>query len=119
MNGTYWIFSLKQTYFGEIMPVLVTADIPSVSPELYEKTHSHIMDGGRPDGMISHCCVEKGGHISVVDIWESREHFEAFASDKIAGAMQRYGIEGGPENLVFTELLNADAFDFVGNVLSE
>ena len=77
------------------------------------------MSGGRPDGMISHGCVEKNGGISVVDIWESRAKFEAFVEGKIAAVSETYNIEGGPENLMITELINADAFDYRGTVLSD
>ena len=100
------------------MPVLVTADISGVTPDLYVRTHTEIMSGGRPDGLISHCCIDKNNHISVVDLWESRELFEAFAKEKIPAAMQKLGLDGGPENLSITEVVNADAFDYRGTVLS-
>jgi len=100
------------------MPILVTADFPKISPELYRQTHAQVMSHGRPDGMISHGCYAKGTGICVVDLWESHDTFEAFIANQIAPAMQKLGIEGGPENLVATELINADAFAFTGSVLS-
>jgi hypothetical protein len=101
------------------MPIVVATDFPSVSPELYVKIHTYVMGGGRPNGMISHCCVNKNDGISVVDIWESRKKFETFAEEKLAAALKNYGIEGGPENLRITELINADAFEYRGAVLSD
>jgi hypothetical protein len=100
------------------MPLVITADFPSVTPSLYEATHRGAMSDGRPDGMIAHCCFEKNGGISVVDMWESKAHFDAFVQNKVAPVLQQHNVEGGPENLVMTELLNADAFAYTGNVLS-
>ena len=100
------------------MAIVVKADFPSISPEAYQKTHADLLSDGRPDGMIAHCCSAKDGGISIIDIWESQEHFQAFAATKIAAVMQKHSIEGGPENLVIDELINADAFDFQGTVRS-
>ncbi len=99
------------------MPLVITADFPSVTPSLYVETHRGAMSEGRPDGMIAHCCSEKNGGISVVDIWESKEHFEAFVQGKVAPVLQQHNVEGGPENLTMTELINADAFEYKGTVL--
>ncbi len=100
------------------MPIIVTADFSSISPELYAKTHYEVMSGGRPDGMIAHACHANETGITVVDIWESKDAFEAFAATRIAPALEKLGIDSGAENVVITDLLNADAFDFTGPVLS-
>ena len=99
------------------MPVLVTADFPFIHAELYKKTHRLMMNNGRPEGFIAHACLKKGKGISVADIWESREHFENFARGKIGFTMEKLGLAGGPENVVITELINADAFEYSGGVL--
>ena len=33
---------------------------------------------GNPSGRIFHTCFGTSGHLSVVDVWESAEQFEAF-----------------------------------------
>lgn len=101
------------------MPVIATADFPSISPELYTQIHPQVMATGRPEGMIAHGCYPKGTGITVVDLWDSQAMFEAFISNRVAPTLEKLGIEGGPENLVVTDLLNADAFDFTGRVLSQ
>ena len=101
------------------MPIVVTMEFPTVSPELYVRTHTDLMRDGRPDGMIAHCCAEKDGGISIVDIWESREQFEAFVDTRVKDVIERYQVKGGSENLTITELVNADAFQYRGSVLSD
>ena len=77
------------------------------------------MSAGNPAGMIAHCCREKDGGIAVIDIWESKEHFEAFIQGKVMPTEQSMGINsGGPQNLTMTEVLNADSFAYTGEVLS-
>lgn len=100
------------------MPFVVSADFPDVTPELYVRTHTEVMSDGRPQGMIAHCCAAKDGGISVVDIWESVELFEAFVGGKVAPVLQQHGVEAGPQNLSITELINADAFEYDGTVRS-
>lgn len=99
------------------MAVLVTADFPGVSTEMYEETHRGVMANGRPAGMIAHACMEGGEGISVVDIWETRAHFETFIEQTVAPVAERLEVEGHPENLIITELINADAFAFTGPIL--
>ena len=101
------------------MPILITADFPTIDAENYKTTHAAVMGDGKPDGFIAHACLASGDGISVVDIWESQAHFDAFAQSKIGPTMADLGIEGGPENVTVTELLNADAYDFAGTILSD
>ena len=101
------------------MAVLVTADFPGITPEMYEQTHNAVMAKGPPPGLISHACMEGGEGISVSDIWESRTHYETFIEDTVSMVAEQLDIEGAPENLVFTDLVNADAFDFTGPVLGD
>jgi hypothetical protein len=99
------------------MPIIVTADFPTVSSDIYAQTHTEVMAAGHPEGMIAHCCYPKGSGISVVDIWRSREDYEAFVANRVGPALERLGIAGGPQNISITDLINADAFDFTGPVL--
>ena len=100
------------------MPIVITTDFPNIDTDLYKKTHRLVMGNERPVGLIAHCCQTKGSGISVIDIWESKEAFDAFTEERIIPALQKLEIKGGPENLTITDLLNADAFDYRGSVLS-
>ena len=40
-----------------------------------------------PDGLIAHAAYEADGHLVVSDVWESRQHFDRFAEQRLQGAM--------------------------------
>jgi hypothetical protein len=53
-------------------------------------------DGNPPDGIIFHASGPVDGGWGVLDFWESREHFERFAAERIAPAMAAIGATGPP-----------------------
>jgi hypothetical protein len=50
-----------------------------------------------PDGCIFHSSGPIDGGYGVIDFWESREHFDRFAQEKIGPIMGQLGIEGRPD----------------------
>jgi hypothetical protein len=50
--------------------------------ERYDSTTLEIdaAGAGAPDGRISHTALETNGEISVFDVWESQEAFDAFGA---------------------------------------
>jgi hypothetical protein len=36
-----------------------------------------------PDGLLAHGSAEIGGQLRVTDVWESREHFDAFVQKRL------------------------------------
>ena len=40
-----------------------------------------------------HAAGESGSGIRIIDIWESKQHFERFQSERLGPAMQKVGIE--------------------------
>jgi hypothetical protein len=53
-------------------------------------------DGTPPDGCIFHVSGPVEGGWQVIDVWESREHFDRFAADRIAPALAAIGMPDGP-----------------------
>ena len=100
------------------MPVALITNIPNMNAGLYKKLHNIVMGNGRPNGMISHCCHVKGTGVSIIDIWESKWDIDAFFKDHLVPAMERLEIDGEPEVLMITNLINANAFDYKGPFLS-
>jgi hypothetical protein len=43
--------------------------------------------GDWPDGLIAHAVYEVDGHLVCSDVWESREHFDRFADQRLRAAM--------------------------------
>ena len=62
----------------------------------YDAIHSHMkIDENPPDGMIFHSAGPIEGGWGVIDFWESREHFDRFAAERIGPAMAAIGATGG------------------------
>lgn len=89
-----------------------------MTPDNYRKMHAVVMGDGRPPGMIAHCSRVKDTGVSIIDIWETRQDFEAFLEDKLVPASKEIGVENEPEVLLISDLINADAFDYTGPLLS-
>jgi hypothetical protein len=54
-------------------------------------------DGNPPEGILFHASGPVEGGWGVLDFWESREHFDRFAAERIGPAMAAIGATGQPE----------------------
>jgi hypothetical protein len=54
---------------------------------------------GRPKGLLFHSCFGESGGLSVYDVWESQEDFEAFGT-KLGPILSELGFEGGKPDIV-------------------
>jgi hypothetical protein len=69
-----------------------------VTPEQYEEARSRVNWEGDPaDGGVLHVAGFDGDSLRVTDVWESPEHFQRFAEERLMPAVQEMGIEGEPE----------------------
>ena len=50
-----------------------------------------------PDGMIVHTHFEKDGHVEVLDVWETAEHYRQFAESRLMPAMGKVAAARGFE----------------------
>ena len=42
-----------------------------------------------PDGLIAHAAYEVDGHLVASDVWESRQHFDRFAEQRLQAAISQ------------------------------
>jgi len=54
-------------------------------------------DGNPPAGLLFHASGPIDGGWGVIDFWESREHFDRFAAERIGPAMAVIGAAGAPD----------------------
>jgi hypothetical protein len=60
--------------------------------EQYEAVHTHMdIDADPPAGLIFHSAGPIEGGWGVIDFWESREAFDAFAGGRLMPAIQELG----------------------------
>ena len=69
------------------------------------KVYAQIMDGlgaELPDGLLAHIAIERSdGHLSYLDVWESKADCEAFTDDRlhpvVGAALAQAGIQVAAE----------------------
>ncbi len=65
--------------------------------ENYDAAHRVMeVDSDPPAGMIVHSAGPIDGGWGVIDFWESREAFDAFASERLVPRLQGLGDQGFP-----------------------
>ena len=79
------------------MAVLLTQDLP-VPIDMVNAVSKEIgVAADPPEGLIVHVSVPRGDTTHIVDVWETREHYERFAESRlgpaVAKVMQANGIE--------------------------
>jgi len=62
-------------------------------------------EGAGAPGSLFHWVTATADGIRVTDVWETREHFESFAQEKIGPFTQEVGFAGPPE-MTFFEVHN-------------
>ena len=74
------------------MAVCLIFNVPGATQEQYDA----VMDGlGEPrlgDGQTYHVAGPIGGDWCVIDVWESRAHFDRFAQERLGEQLQRAGL---------------------------
>jgi hypothetical protein len=63
-------------------------------------------EGNPPPGGLMHVMAVGENGISIADVWESAEQFQAFAQDRLMPGVKQLGIAGEPR----VEVLPAHAF---------
>ena len=72
------------------------SDVP-ISREQYDKLEEEL-GSHKPEGLIVHAAGESGSGIRIIDVWESKQQFELFQSERLGPAMRKVGIEAPPGN---------------------
>ncbi|MDQ2982944.1 MAG: hypothetical protein M3R70_03325 [Actinomycetota bacterium] len=63
-----------------------------INREQYDKLDKEV-GTEKPEGLIVHAAGESGSGIRIIDVWESKEHFQRFQSERLEPAMRRAGID--------------------------
>ena len=96
------------------MTVLLTMDLPVKRADLEAVSTAMGVRENPPEGLLLHVMTETSGGIHVVDVWDSKEAFEKFNSDRLTPTMQKVmternvSLDGPPPEPTFSE-----AFDVV------
>jgi hypothetical protein len=67
------------------------SDVP-ISREQYDKLDKEL-GSDKPEGLIVHAAGDSGSGIRIIDVWESKQQFERFQSERLGPAMSKVGIE--------------------------
>jgi hypothetical protein len=69
-----------------------------VTKDQYEQLRALVRwENDHPDGAIFHVAYFDDGDISVVDVWESPEHFQRFMDARLGPGVQQVGVAGQPD----------------------
>jgi hypothetical protein len=63
------------------MSIVVRFKPTSLTAATYDESARQLEEAGvdpRPEGLDRHICFGTDGNLQVIEIWDSREHFEAF-----------------------------------------
>lgn len=65
--------------------------------EQYKRVNAHMgVEEQPPEGLIFHAGGPMGDDWSVIDFWESREHFDRFLEGRLGKAIEELGDEAPP-----------------------
>jgi hypothetical protein len=80
------------------MAVGIHIKLPGVSVEEFDRVDALIdVRGNHPDGLIFSASGPVEGGWRVIDLWESRAHFDAFAAERIGPAAAAAGASVQPD----------------------
>lgn len=83
------------------MSIVVRFHPANLTAEKYDSTNSKAEEVGfPPEGLDYHVCFGSPGNLTVSEIWDSREQFEAFG-EKLMPVLADAGIEFSAEPEVF------------------
>ena len=84
------------------MATAMVMEWPGVTEEQYDRVMELLgLDESPPQGGIFHVAGPGSGGWRVVDIWESQDHFERFAQERLMPAVQQAGLKGEPQTHFF------------------
>ena len=82
------------------MAVGIRLKLDGGTAEMADRLNAEIdPDGNPPDGILFHASGPVDGGWGVIAFWESRAHFDRFASERIGPAMAAIGAPGGPPEI--------------------
>ena len=80
------------------MAVCVQVTFPSSTLEQYDGVMDQLeLDANPAPGLLTHVAGMSDRGLDIVDVWESREHFDRFFGSRLGEAMQTAGIAEQPQ----------------------
>jgi hypothetical protein len=80
------------------MAVGIRTTLPGVGVEEFEQVDDAIdVRGNHPNGLIFSASGPIDGGWQVIDLWESRAHFDAFGAERIGPAVAASGVSVQPD----------------------
>jgi len=74
------------------MPVFLLINIPGATIEQYDQVDEGIGEPRLGEGQTYHVAGKTEDGLCVVDVWESREHFDRFLDERLGEQLQRAGV---------------------------
>ncbi|MBV8545046.1 MAG: hypothetical protein JO093_22690 [Acidobacteria bacterium] len=91
------------------MATVMAMHWPEVTKEQYEQVRQSVnWEGNVPDGAKFHTAWLGSDGFHVVDLWDSREQFDAFVQNRLAAGVAAAGISSQPK-VEFAESLSVFA----------
>jgi len=85
------------------MAILMMLDLDGATAEQYEQVNESMGirgDDDAPDGLVSHVCAVTDGGLIIADVWESQEALDRFFESRLAGALQKAGVQQGQPRIL-------------------
>jgi hypothetical protein len=80
------------------MPVVMSMHWNGLTPEQYEAARAAVnWEGNEPNGGKVHISWFEDGALRVVDVWDSAEAFNAFASERLMPGIAHLDFPGEPQ----------------------
>jgi hypothetical protein len=74
------------------MAVCLMAEFPGATLQQYEQIREALGEPSLGEGQLSHVAGATGNGICVVDIWQSRAHFDRFVQERLGVQMGTVGL---------------------------
>ena len=79
------------------MATVMKLNWPGIGPEEYDQARREVnWEGNAPEGAKYHVAWFDNNGCHVLDVWNSQEEFQRFASERLMPGIQKLGIEGTP-----------------------
>jgi hypothetical protein len=75
------------------MPVAIEMDFAGATLGQYDEVMALMALEAIPDGALFHWATATQDGVKVVDVWETREQFDAFAAERIGPLTARVGLD--------------------------
>jgi hypothetical protein len=84
------------------MAITMIMEWPGVTAAEYDEVRELVGWEHEPaDGGLSHIATVTPGGLRVTDVWESAEHFQRFADERLMSAVHAVGITTEPQVEIF------------------